>query len=151
MFLFLWDVWFQLLTGKVHLSEWAFWILAGCAGCVWLLWCIVTCFVGGYHLYICLLQGGWDPVDVAYSLTFVFVYDFVGEYVFVFYPDDTSREHVSCFLHRFLVFKHQVESFLHSLSRDWLLFNQIPFCQLCVNWFVGVLNPVEGVDLVEGY
>ena len=37
------------------------------------------------------------------------------------------------------------------IFRDRLLFDQIPFRQLCVNWFVGVLNPVERVDLVEGY
>ena len=61
-------------------------------------------------------------MDVAYPFPFVFVYDFVGEYVFVFYPYDTSREHVSCFLYRLLVFKHQVESFLYSLSIDQLLF-----------------------------
>ena len=98
-------------------------------------------------IYIYLLQGKGDPVDVVDSLIFIFV----GVYFFVFYPYDTSQEHVSCFLHRFLVFKHQVESFLHSLSINWLLFYQISFCQLCVYWFVGILDPVKRVDLVEGY
>ena len=49
---------------------------------------------GGYHLYGGLLQGRWDPVDVVDSLTFILD----GVCFFVFYPDDTSPEHISCFL-----------------------------------------------------
>ena len=50
-----------------------------------------------------------------------------------------------------LVFEHNVKSLSYSLSRDRLLFNQILFRQLCVNWFVGVLDLVERVDIVEDY
>ena len=118
----------------------------GLAECDWPVWRVMRSLGSGYHLYVGLLQSGWDPVDVVDSLTFIF------EKVcfLVFYPDDTSREHISCFLHWLLVFEQQVESFLYSFSRDRLLFNQIPFRQLCVNWFVGVLDLVKRVDLVEG-
>ena len=81
-----------------------------------------------YHLYVGLLQSRWYQVNVVNSLTFIF------EWIcfFVFYPYDTFRIHISYFLHWFLVFKQQVESFLKSLSRDRLFFNLIPFCQLCI-------------------
>ena len=141
------NVWFYVLALKVHILEWAFWNFASCAGCVWLFWHLVIGARGGYHLYLGLLQSRWYPVDVADSLTFFLQRLFF----FGLNSSDVSRIHISCFLFWFLVFKQQVKSLLYSLSRDRLLFNQIPFRQLCVNWFVGILDPVKRVDLVEGY
>ena len=70
-------------------------------------------------------------------------------FFFGLYLDNASRIYICYFLHRFLVFKQQVESLLYSLSIYHLLFNHILFRQLCVDWFVGVLDPVERMDLLR--
>ena len=134
-------------TYRFKSTEWIVWGLAWRTGCVWLVWSVMRGFRSGYYFYVSLLQGWWYSVDVADSLTFIFKW----VCFLVLYPYDTSREHISYFLHWLLVFEQQVESFLYSLSRYRLLFYQIPFCQLCVNWFVDILDPVKRVDLVEGY
>ena len=87
----------------------------------------------------------WYPVNVADSLMFFLQRLFF----FGLNSSDVSRIHISCFLFWFLVFKQQVKSLLYSLSIYHLLFNHILFRQLCVDWFVGVLDPVERMDLLR--
>ena len=129
-------VWFYVAL-KVHMVEWTDWDFAGCAGYVWLFWRKVIDTRGGYHLYVGLLQSRWYPVNFADShtdfLTISLTFFLQRVFFFGLHHNDASRIHISCFLHWFLFFKQQVKSLLYSLSRDWLLFNQIPFRQLCVN------------------
>ena len=44
-----------------------------------------------------------------------------------------------------------MKGFLDAFSEDQMLFDKFPLRQFCVYLFIGVLDPVERVDLVEDH